>query len=203
MKTASKISLATVLAASLAAGCQGPSARVKSGDEGTVVDVRRGGTETYEQLIHDGVTELLDTVKAQLVNSSTKPLIAFVGVENRSSEELGEFRASMNNEIETAIMNHGIFVMISRRAVDAAKRGSNVRDAADLTTAGPREAFMAVLNKDGHPPQYLLFGEVSTMTSSGNKASERTYELTLQLMDSSNGVIQAQKLVKVRKEYTK
>lgn len=203
MKTASMASLAAILAASLAAGCTGPGARVKSADEGTEVDVRRGGTETYKQLIHDGVTDLLNTVKAQLANSSEKPLIAFVGVENRSSEELGEFRAAMNNEIETAIMNHGIFVMISRRAVDAAKRESNVRDAADLTTARPREAFMAVLNRDGKPPQYLLFGEVTTMTSSGNKSSERTYQLTLQLMDSSNGVIQAQKLVEVRKEYTK
>ncbi len=203
MKTASMTALAAVLAASLAAGCAGPSARVKAEDEGTLVDVRKAGTETYKTLIRRGVEELLAENKIQLENAAKKPLIAFVGVENKSSEELGEFRAAMDTEITTALVNSRIYSMISMRAVDAAKRASNIRTVDDLSTAGPREAFKSVLNKDGQAPEYLLFGECTTMTSSGNKAKERTYQLTLQLMDSSSGVIQSQKLVEISKEYTK
>jgi hypothetical protein len=204
MQTASKVALAALLAAgTLAAGCTGPSARVKSSDEGTLVDVNRGGTETYKDLIRNGVTALLEENRVQLANAAQKPLIAFVGVDNKSSEELGEFRAAMNNEITTALVNSRIYSMISMKAVDAAKRQSGLRDASDLTTAGPRDAFLSVLNKDGNPPQYLLFGEVTTMTSRGSDARERTYQLMLQLMDSSNGIIQSQKMVELRKEYTK
>lgn len=197
-----KTILVALAAAFLAAGCTGPSARVKSGDEGDLVDVRKGGTETYKELIRKGVSELLAEHRLTLGNSAEKVMIAFVGVENRSSEELGEFRASMNNEITTALVNSRLYSMLSMRAVDAAKRESNIRSVDDLTVARPREAFLGVLNKDGQAPQYLLFGEVTSMTSSGNNSRERTYQLTLQLMDSSNGVIQTQKMVEMRKEYT-
>jgi hypothetical protein len=197
-----KTILVAMAAALLAAGCAGPSARVKSGDEGDLVDVRKGGTETYKELIRKGVSELLAEHRLTLGNSAEKVMIAFVGVENRSSEELGEFRASMNNEITTALVNSRLYSMLSMRAVDAAKRESNIRSVDDLTVARPREAFLGVLNKDGQAPQYLLFGEVTSMTSSGNNARERTYQLTLQMMDSSNGVIQTQKMVEMRKEYT-
>ena len=197
-----KTILVALAAAFVAAGCTGPSARVKSGDEGDLVDVRKGGTETYKELIRKGVSQLLEEHRLTLGNSAEKVMIAFVGVENRSSEELGEFRASMNNEITTALVNSRLYSMLSMRAVDAAKRESNIRSVDDLTVARPRAAFLAVLNKDGQAPQYLLFGEVSTMTSSGNSAKERTYQLTLQMMDSSNGVIQTQKMVEMRKEYT-
>jgi hypothetical protein len=197
-----KAILVALAAATLAAGCTGPSARVKSGDEGDLVDVRKGGTETYKELIRKGVSELLSEHRLTLGNSAEKVMVAFVGVENRSSEELGEFRSSMNNEITTALVNSRLYAMISMRAVDAAKRESNIRSVDDLTVARPREAFLSVLNKDGQAPQYLLFGEVTSMTSRGNAASERTYQLTLQMMDSSNGVIQSQKTVEMRKEYS-
>ncbi len=197
-----KTILFALAAAFVAAGCTGPSARVKSGDEGDLVDVRRGGTETYKELIRKGVSELLSEHRLTLGNSAEKVMVAFVGVENRSSEDLGEFRASMNNEITTALVNSRLYAMLSMRAVDAAKREANIRSVDDLTVARPREAFLSVLNKDGQPPQYLLFGEVTSMTSSGNDARERTYQLTLQMMDSSNGVIQTQKMVEMRKEYT-
>jgi hypothetical protein len=71
----------------------------------------------------------------------------------------------------------------------------------DLSTARGREAFLSVLTKDGRPPQYLLMGESTTMSSMGISEKERTYQLTLQMWDSSTGVIQTQKMVEVRKAY--
>jgi len=184
-----------------AAGCVGPSARVKGDEEGTLVDVKRGGTETYKALIRKGVEDLLEEHRILLSGAAEKPLVAFVGVENRSSEELGEFRAAMNNEVTTSLVNSRYYTMLSMRAVDAAKRESGIRSIDDLATARSREGFMSVLNRDGKPPQYLLAGEVTTMTSRGSYEKERTYQLTLQMWDSSSGVIQTQKLVEVRKAY--
>ena len=202
MTKASKVALASVLVVSFAAaGCAGKSARIKERGEADVGDVSRAGTETYKRLIADGVDALLTPLSGSLGNAAERPLIAFVGVENRSSEELGEFRASINNEITTALVNSRLFSMMSMRAVDAAKRESGVRDVSDLTVARPREAFLAVLNRDGNAPQYFLFGEMSSMTSRGSDVRERTYQLTLQLMDSSNGTIQSQRMVEIRKAY--
>jgi hypothetical protein len=197
------VTLALALLASVAAaGCAGPSARIKDSDEGDLVDTRKGGTETYKALVNKATTQLLEEHRLVLGGSAEKPMVAFVGIENRSSEELGEFRKAMTNEIETAMVASRLYAMLSGRAIEAAKREANVRDAADLTVARPRQAFLAVLNKDGAPPQYFLFGEVTSMSSSGNSARERTYQLTLQMMDASTGVIQTQKMVELRKEYT-
>jgi hypothetical protein len=201
MKATLRTATAALIAAAMAVGCTGPSARMKTDDEGTLVDVHKGGTETYKELIRKGVTQLLEEHRLTLAGGAERPLVAFVGVENRSSEELGEFKPAMNNEITTALVNSRYYQMISMRAVDAARRESNLRDVADLSVGRPREAFLAVLNKDGHPPQYLLFGECTTMSSSGIGERERTYQLTLQMMDSSSGIVQTQKLVEVRKAY--
>lgn len=197
-----KTMLVALAAAFAVAGCAGPSARVKSGDEGDLVDVKKGGTETYKELIRKGVSELLAAHRKNLGNAAERPMVAFVGVENKSSEELGEFRPAINNEIETALVGSELYAMISMNAIDAAKRQSNLHNISDLTTGDPRKAFLSVLNKDGQAPQYILFGEVTSMTSRGNSAKERTYQLKLQMMDSSNGVIQTQKMVEMRKEYT-
>ena len=205
MRTLSKAVVAGLALAALGlggSGCAGPSARMKGEDEGTLVDVRKGGTETYKKLIHDTVVALLEEHRANLQGAAEKPLVAFVGVENKSSEELGEFRTAMNNEITTALVNSRYYAIISMRAVDAAKRESNIRNIEDLATRANREAFMSVLNRDGAPPQYLLVGSVTTMTSRGNKEKERVYQLTLEMMDSSSGVIQTMKQEEVRKAYT-
>ena len=160
-----------------------------------------------------GPYRIIDFVLSNCINSGLRK--AFIATQYKSlslnrhvrqgwsivSEELGEFRSAMNNEITTALVNSRLYTMLSMRAVDAAKREANVRDVADLTTARNRESFLSVLNRDGQPPQYLLFGEVTTMSSRGAGERERTYQLTLQMMDSSNGVIQTQKLVEVRKAY--
>jgi hypothetical protein len=204
MNGKSKVAVAALAVAALAggaSGCAGPSARVKGDDEGTLVDVKRGGTETYKALIRKGVEDVLEEHRLLLAGAAEKPLVAFVGVDNKSSEELGEFRAAMNNEITTALVNTRYYTMLSMRAVDAAKRESGIRSIDDLATSRPREAFMAVLNRDGKPPQYLFAGEVTTMTSRGSREKERTYQLTLQMWDSSSGVVQTQKLVEVRKAY--
>jgi hypothetical protein len=198
-----RFAIVALAASFLAAGCAGPSARVKSGDEGDLVDVRRGCTETYKELIRKGVLEILTAHRSKLGGAAEKPVVAFVGVDNKSSEELGEFRAAMDNEIETALVESDLYSMVSMEAVKAAKSEANIGNISQLTVGRTREAFMAVLNKDGHPPQYILFGQVTTMTSSGNEARERTYQLKLQMMDSSSGIIQSQKMVEMRKEYTK
>ena len=205
MTTLSKAVIAGLALAALGlggTGCAGPSARMKGEDEGTLVDVKKGGTETYKKLIHDTVVALLEEHRAMLQGAAEKPLIAFVGVENKSSEELGEFRTAMNNEITTALVNSRYYTMISMRAVDAAKRESNIRNIDDLATRTNREAFMSVLNRDGAPPQFLLAGSVTTMTSRGSGEKERVYQLTLEMWDSSSGVIQSQKTEEVRKAYT-
>ncbi len=196
-------SLLLILAASAFAvsGCTGPSARMKGEEEDTLVDVRRGGTETWKELVRRSVGELFESNRERFADAAEKPSVAFIGLENKGSEELGEFKAAAGAEISTAIVNSGIYVPVSVRLVEAAQRECNIRLADDLLVARNREAFMACLNRDGVTPKYLLFATATTMTSRGNYEKERTYQLTLELMNSSSGVTATQKLVEVRKAY--
>ena len=201
MKATLRTATAALLAAAMAAGCTGPSARMKTDDEGTLVDVSKGGTETYKALISKGVNQVLEEHRLTLAGGAERPLIAFLGIRNKSSEELGEFKTAMTNEIETALVSTRYYQVISMEAVYAAQREANIRDISDLTTNRGREAFLAVLNKDGRPPQFLFYGESTTMSSQGIGERERTYQLKLQMLDSSNGIVQTQKMVEVRKAY--
>jgi hypothetical protein len=183
------------------AACGQPKGRVKEGDEGDLVGSRTAGAETYNRLIADATRKLLESAANKQSGRGNDILkIAFVGIENRGSEELGDIREATNQEIETVIFQAKRYDMIAQRYVSHALKTLGMQ-AEDIFLKNGREDFVGVLRQEGQTPDFLMWAVYSTQSTSGEKERQRDYLLTLELIDAASGRIVEREMAKVRKAY--
>ena len=127
--------------------------------------------------------------------------VCFIGIENKSAEELGDFKDQLYQRIDTQINSADTFQAISRRMVDTALLETRLRPDALFLPAN-RAAFAAALGRQGSPVDYLLYATVTSGTTDRNKSSQRDYEITLEMVNMHTGEF-LKESAKIRKGYSK
>lgn len=175
-------------------GCRGYSyGHLIKNSQPDLVGSHNAGAEVFNPLIEESVAKLLST---QTVAShppiigpdGTTPCrsVCFVGVENKSVEDLGDFKDQIYEQIDTQINRSGAFQAISRRMVDAALVETRMRPDALLVPDNMR-LFTAVLQREGQPVDYLLYAKLTSGSTERNSSTQRDYLLTLELIDTRTG----------------
>lgn len=164
---------------------------LKSTDKDTVGS-HEAGAETWKPLVEESVARLTgrqiqEIQQASAVGMPTgKKRICFVGVENKSSEELGDFKEQIYEHIDTLLSQSDLFGSISRRYVEAGLRDSRLRPD-DLFIPSNQHLFTQTMQKLNQPFDYLLFAKITSGTTQDNHKYQRDYELTLDLVDIHTG----------------
>lgn len=174
-----------------------------------MVGSHAAGAETFNPLIDEAVAKLLsrqDTVFHQVSQTELPaPIqpksICFIGIENRSAEELGDFKDQIYEQIDSQILASQKFQPISRRFVEAALRESRMRPDALVIPENMR-TFAAVLEQQGQPFEYFLFATITSGTTRDNADYQRDYVLTLELTNIMTGQYDKES-AKIRKGYHK
>ena len=175
-------------------GCRGYSyGHLVKNNQPDMVGSHTAGAEVFNPLIEESVAKLLGT---QTVSAHPPVLgpdgspqcrsVCFVGVENKSVEDLGDFKDQIYEQIDTQINRSGAFQAISRRMVDAALHETRMRPDALLVPDNMR-LFTAVLQRDGQPVDYLLYAKLTSGSTERNSSTQRDYLLTLELIDTRTG----------------
>ena len=112
--------------------------------------------------------------------------ICFVGVENFSAEELGDFKEMLYEMIDTAVGRGGQYTCISRRFVEAALRQERFR-MDDLFIPMNQRKLQRILEQENKPFEFLLFAKLASGTTVDNKNYQRDYNLSLELVNINNG----------------
>ncbi len=177
-------------------GCRSKQhARIVQPGERDMIGSHQAGTETFQPLIEEAVAKLLAhgyEVPASLASHSSEPLmlapkrIAFIGVENKSAEEIGDFREQIYQCIDQRIVQSGTFQPISRRYVEAGLRETRLRPDELLVPSGMR-TFTAYMEQQGQPFDHLLYATITSGTTRDNRNYQRDYLLTLELVDVRTG----------------
>jgi hypothetical protein len=178
------------------AGCKGNQyARVIKPGDNQMVGSHAAGQETFKPLIDEAVFKLLARhepeghVQVSTMGETLPPPkmhIAFVGVENKSSEEIGDFKESIFQCIDTKLLESSTFVPISRHYVEAGLRESRLRPD-QLFVPQNMRMFVAIMEQQQQPFDYLLFATLSSGSTRENKDYQRDYTLTLELVDIHTG----------------
>jgi len=184
---------AGLLAVSLT-GCRNRQhAHIMETADRDMVGSHEAGAATWKPLIDESVARLLgncDTDISAVSFSSETGLperrVCFVGVENRSSEPLGDFREQIYEQIDSQVGRSPGFRMISRRYVEAAMTDIRCHPEALLLPVNQRQ-LQAALERADQPFDYLLFAQVTTGTTNTNGDYQRDYQLTLELLDIRTG----------------
>lgn len=214
---------ACVMMLVLAAGCAGRQyGHLLAGDDKDLVGSHAAGAATWNPLVEQSVAQLLSrcppnvqpvafespegqlTLDAGVVNSALTAgpaNVCFVGIENKSAEELGDFKDQLFEQIDSQINQSEQFRGISQRLVQSALRETRLRPDSLFLPAN-REAFAGVLGKAGMPVDYLLFANITSGTTDRNKTSQRDYTLTLEMVNVHTGDF-LKESAKIRKGYSK
>ncbi len=180
----------------IAFGCRGTQfARVIHPGERELIGSHQAGQETFEPLIDEAVGKLLARHAPEsyrLVTEEDESLpappirICFVGVENRTAEELGDFKEQIYELIDARLLESSTFAPVSRRFVDAGLRQTRIRPD-ELFVPGNLRTFVALMEQQGAPFDYLLFAKLTSGTTRENRDYQRDYLLTLELVELQSG----------------
>jgi hypothetical protein len=178
-------------------GCRGTQfARVIQPGEAEMIGSHQAGQETFQPLIEEAVSKLLARHAPDphypIGAANGEPLpparlrICFVGVENKTSEELGDFKEQIYELIDARLLESDGFATVSRRYVDAGLRTTRLRPD-ELFIPEQLRTFVAVMEQQGQPFDYLLFAKLTSGTTRENHEYQRDYLLTLELVDLATG----------------
>ncbi|MGE0757277.1 MAG: penicillin-binding protein activator LpoB [Pirellulaceae bacterium] len=191
-------------------GCRGHQyGHVMKDSQQDMVGSHAAGAETFNPLIDEAVAKLLARQEVVFQQVSTGELpppltpksICFVSVENKSSEELGDFRDQIYEQIDAMILSSQKYRPVSRRYVDAALRETRLRPDSLMIPENMR-MFAAVLEQQGQPFDYMLYATLTSGTTADNADVQRDYMLTLELVNIHTGDYDKES-AKIRKGYHK
>jgi hypothetical protein len=191
-------------------GCRGTDVGVvKKDSDKDLVGNTAAGAETYKPQIEEALCKLLDRqnqASSGAVLGSNIPLpgpkrICFVGLENKSSEDLGDFKALIEQVIEQRLNRIPEFEQVSKRYTETAMRETRLR-MDELVVPAKQRMFLASMEQQGMKFDYLLFATVSSGTTRGAGESQKDYLMSLELLEISTGKSQIES-ASVRKGYHK
>jgi hypothetical protein len=192
-----------------AAGCRGKQhAHILKEDDENMVGSHEAGASVYEPLVEGAVARLLGKemvgIQQVALNEGTvqPKRICFVGIENMSAEELGDFKEHLYQIINQKILESNAYDSISKRYMQVGLREAGLRPDS-LFLPSNRKAFITVMEAQGQPIDYLLYAKLTSGTTrSNNTSSQRDYRLTLNLININNGreTVESQQ---IRKGYHK
>lgn len=174
-----------------ASGCRGYQfGHVLKPGAKDLVGSHTAGAEVYDPLVEECVAKLLgrqiQSPQVDYDGNLIPKTVCFVGVENKSAEELGDFKDQIYQQIDTKIVESDMFRPISRRMVTAALSETRLRPDSLMVPSNMR-LFTAVLEREGQPIDYLMYATVTSGTTERNKSSQRDYLLTLEMINVNDG----------------
>lgn len=184
-----------------AAGCRSHRyAHILTPEDTDLVGSHQAGAAVWNPLVDEAVAKLLSRCPAvQPVSydaAGTLPppahqppgpaTVCFVGIENKSAEEMLDFKDQLYERIDSQINGQAGFRSVSRRMVDAALQSTRLRPDS-LFVPHNRELFAAALGQAGSPVDHLLYARITSGTTERNKTTQRDYLLTLELVDLHSG----------------
>lgn len=173
-------------------GCRGNQfAKVKRPGDPSMIGSHQAGGETWRPLMDEAVAKLLGrhAVARQPLPAGQVPpplRICFVGVENKSSEEIGDFKDQIYEQIDAKILASQVFQSVSRRYVEAGLLQTRLRPDVLMVPENMR-VFTAIMEQQGQPFDFLLYATITSGTTRENKDYQRDYLLTMELIDVHNG----------------
>jgi hypothetical protein len=172
-------------------GCRSKQfAEVRKPGEADMVGSHAAGAETFKPLVEEATSKLLGRHCSQNIPVGTLPpppmRICFVGVENRSAEEIGDFKDQLYQTIDMRILDSHVFQCVNKRFVDAGLMQTRLRPDQLFLPENMRQ-FVAVMEGQGQPFDYLLSATVTSGTTHENKDTQRDYLLTLEMINVRTG----------------
>ncbi|MFM8253043.1 MAG: penicillin-binding protein activator LpoB [Planctomycetota bacterium] len=172
-------------------------ARVIKPGEKEMVGSHQAGQETFRPLIDEAIGKLLARHQGEFEVQATaatdgEPLpgprhaVCFVGVTNKSAEEIGDFKEQLFHCIDARLQESPEFVSLNRQYVEAGLTELRMRPES-LFLPDRRRQFIEVMERQGQPIEFLMFATITSGTTRENNEYQRDYQLVIDLVNVHTG----------------
>ncbi len=179
--------------AAVATGCRSQqTAAVRAPGQPDMVGSQAAGAETFKPLVEQATNELLARHAPQVIPAGVNTLppppkrICFMGVENRSAEEIGDFKDQIYQCIDLHLLQSKAFQPINKRYVEAGLMQLRMRPDQVFIPQNMR-TFSAMMEQQGQPFDYMLIATLTSGTTREGKEYQRDYLLTMEMTDVRTG----------------
>ena len=193
----------------LASGCRGTQkGRVMSSSESSKVGSHQAGAEVFRPIVCETTDKLLAKAHMQPIQNTTQlsydgmPVrrVCFIELENKTNEEIGDFKDQLEEIIDTKISDSTSFTTVSPRAVKGVLRQTGFRPD-DLFMPSNMAKFSAAMQQEGEPFEYLFFAKLTSGTTVDNIDKQKDYMLTLEMVNVNRPDDRLKESTMIRKEY--
>jgi len=205
-----------LLLVSVSSGCAGRRyAHIMKGNDIDMVGSHDAGAAVWNPLVDEAVAKMLSRCPPavqQVGFESQMPIdpttgqptpgistICFVGIDNKSVEEMLDFKDQLYERIDSQINGAPQFRSVSRRMVDAALIETRLRPDS-LFLPDNRAIFASALGRQGTPVDMLMYATITSGTTDRNSSTQRDYLLTLEMVNLQSGEY-VKESAKIRKGY--
>jgi len=189
-------------------GCRNTQkGRVMSGNESGKVGSHQAGAEVFRPIVCQTTDKLLAKAYSQPMTASELtsdglPVrrVCFIELENKTNEEIGDFKEQLEEIIDTKISESTSFTTVSPRAVKGVLRSTGFRPE-ELFLPSNMAKFSAAMQQEGAPFEYLFFAKLTSGTTVDNLDKQKDYMLTLEMVNVNAPDVRLKESTMISKEY--
>jgi len=126
--------------------------------------------------------------------------VCFIELENKTNEEIGDFKEQLEEIIDTKISESTSFTTVSPRAVKGVLRSTGFRPD-ELFLPSNMAKFSAAMQQEGAPFEYLFFAKLTSGTTVDNLDKQKDYMLTLEMVNVNEPDNRLKESTMISKEY--
>lgn len=181
-KLISLSSIAVLSASVLLGGCSSDS-KVSYTDPNAVQTVSINYSSTdLQSITNQMVDSMLTAPRVSAITAKSTPVLFISDVQNNSDQMIDT--QSLTNAISTRLINSGKFNFVDMSQVDQIKKQMAYQHQSGMVDP----ATAAAMGKQVGA-QYMLYGDISSISQRNNKEQTLYLQVTMKLMDVQSGLI--------------
>jgi hypothetical protein len=188
-----KLSACSIAIAIILSGCTGTTIQYTDPDAVDTTSLNFSSTD-LQTTATKMVNSMLSSPRISKITANTNdlPIIWPQTIQNRTNEHIDT--SAIQNSVTTELLNSGKFNLVDMNKVDAVKAQMQYQNYSGMVA--PDKA-VKIGKQVG--AQYMLFGDISSISAQNNYQQSQFFQITMKLMDLESGLLIWQGQKQIRK----
>ncbi len=154
------------------------------------------GSTDLQKIAVDMTDSMLSSGAVAAITRSDRPIVFVESVKNKTAEHIDT--ESITDSISTRLINSGKFRFVDMTRVEAVRKQLDFQNNDALVNPGTAIQFGKMVGA-----QYMLYGNLSSITKRDGSDEDVYYKMTMRLMDLETGLIEWADETEIRKKQSK
>lgn len=154
------------------------------------------GSTDLQKIAVDMTDSMLSSGAVAAITRDSRPIVFVESVKNKTAEHIDT--ESITDSISTRLINSGKFRFVDMTRVEAVRKQLDFQNNDALVNPGTAIQFGKMVGA-----QYMLYGNLSSITKRDGSDEDVYYKMTMRLMDLETGLIEWADETEIRKKQSK